>query len=183
MTVPKPERRLPTTLVLAVLAAGLALVTGAVAQDLGQAFKGLSADSDDPIQIEADRLEVLDTEKVAVYIGNVRVRQGETVLKTAQLRVFYTGEPEGNAPGASVSRIEASSRVVVQSGDQTASGDSAVFEMTADRITLTGNVVLTEGKNIVRGDRLVVDLKTRRGRMEGDRVQTILTPNRVRSPQ
>lgn len=185
MNVPKIPDLCGTALALAVLFAG-ALPAGALfsddagAQGLGEAFKGFSADSDNPIQIEADRLEVRDEDKVAVYAGNVRVRQGETVLKTAQLRVFYTGDAAGAAPGSSVSRIEASNRVVVQSGSQTATGDKAVFDMAAERITLTGNVVLTEGDNIVRGQKLVVDLRSRSARVEGDRVQTIMTPSRVK---
>jgi lipopolysaccharide export system protein LptA len=165
---------------LAVFFAAAPFVDYAGAQGFGEAFKGFSTESENPIQIEADRLEVRDKEKVAVYAGNVQVRQGETVLKTAQLRVFYTGEAAGATPGSSVSRIEASNRVVVQSGSQTASGDKAVFEMASDRVTLTGNVVLTEGDNIVRGSKLVVDLKSRKARMEGDRVQTILTPGKVK---
>jgi lipopolysaccharide export system protein LptA len=186
MTFPETADRRRTAPTLAVLFAGLLLVGGlflndAGAQGFGEAFKDFSASSEDPIQIEADRLEVRDQEKIAIYAGNVRVRQGETVLRTAQLRVFYTGEATGVTPGSSVSRIEASNRVVVRSGSQTASGDKAVFEMAADRITLTGNVVLTEGDNIVRGNKLVVDLKSRKARMEGNRVQTILTPGRVQN--
>ena len=181
--IPDLRRTTPALAVLfaGVLLAGALFVDDAGAQGFGEAFKGFSAESQDPIQIEADRLEIRDKEKVAVYAGNVRVRQGETILKTAQLRVFYTGEATGVTPGSSVSRIEASNRVVVQSGSQTASGDKAVFEMAADRVTLTGNVVLTEGDNIVRGEKLVVDLKSRKARMEGGRVQTILTPGRVQN--
>jgi len=167
-------------LALAIFIANAMLAGIAGAQGLGEAFQGFSADSDDPIQIEADRLEVRDADKVAIYAGNVRVRQGETVLKTAQLRVIYTGEAAGGVPGSRVSRIEASNRVVVQSGNQTATGDAAVLEMAKDRITLTGDVVLTQGDNIIRGQKLVVDLKSRKARMEGDRVQTILTPGRVK---
>jgi len=160
----------------------VALFAGAAgAQSLGEAFKGFSANSENPILIEADRLEVRDKEKVAIYAGNVRVRQGETVLKTAQLRVFYAGAAAGAAPGSRVSRIEARNRVIIQSGDQMVTGDAAIFDMAADRITVTGNVVLTQGDNIVRGEKLIVDLKTRRARMEGDRVQTILTPRRDRN--
>ena len=170
-----------TIFALAVLLCGATLSGVAVAQGLGDAFKGFSADSDEPIQIEADQLEVRDGEKVAVYAGNVRVRQGETVLKTAQLRVFYTGDAAGGVPGSSVSRIEASNRVVVQSGGKTATGDSAVLEMATERITLAGNVILTEGDNIFRGQKLIVDLKTRKARMEGNRVQTILTPGRAKN--
>jgi lipopolysaccharide export system protein LptA len=181
MTFPKIPDLRRTGLALALLIAGALFAGSANTQGFGEAFKGFSADSENPIQIEADRLEVRDKEKVAVYAGNVRVRQGETVLRTAQLRVFYTGEAAGATPGSSVSRIEASNRVVVQSGSQTASGDKAVFEMASERVTLTGNVVLTEGDNIVRGQKLIVDLKTRKARMEGDRVQTILTPSRVKN--
>ena len=186
MNSPKTPDLRGTELALAVLFAGV-LMVGALfdddagAQGFGEAVKGFSAESDDPIQIEADRLEIRDKEKIAIYAGNVRVRQGETVLKTVQLRVYYTGEAAGVTPGSNVSRIEAIKRVVVQSGSQTATGDNAVFEMAADRITMTGNVVLTEGKNIVRGNKLVVDLKSRKARMEGNRVQTILTPSRVQN--
>ena len=148
------------------------------AQNFGAAFAGFDTGSEHPIQIEADRLEVRDPEKLAVYRGNVRVRQGETVLEAAELRVFYTGSPTGaGTPGSSVSRLEAGPNVVVRSNDQTASGDAAVLDMGKDLITLTGNVVLTQGGNVVRGNRLVVDLQTKQGRMEGGRVQTLITPS------
>jgi lipopolysaccharide export system protein LptA len=147
------------------------------AQDFGAAFSGFDTGSEDPIQIEADKLEVRDPEKLAVYTGNVRVRQGETVLETPSLQVFYSGEPTAaGAPGSAVSRIEAGPGVVVRSGDQTASGDRAVLDMTKDLVTVTGNVVLTQGPNVVRGDRAVVNLATKQGHIEGRRVQTLITP-------
>jgi len=158
----------------------LALATAALsahAQDFGAAFSGFDTGSDDPIQIEADSLEVRDPEKLAVYSGNVRVRQGGTILETPALQVFYTGEPTAaGAPGSAVARIEAGPRVTVRSGDQTASGERAVLDMTQDLITMSGNVVLTQGPNVVRGERLVVNLATRQGRIEGNRVQTLITP-------
>ncbi|MGQ7793084.1 LptA/OstA family protein [Faunimonas sp. B44] len=179
----------------AFIAVAVTVLTGiaagsASAQGFGEAFTGLSTDSDQPIQIEADRLEVRDAEKIAIYKGNVRVLQGATVLKTAEMRVFYTGQAVGGgqggaggaagaAPGSSIDRIEASGGVVVQSDTQTATGERAVFEMATDMITLTGNVVLTENDNVVRGERLVVNLKTKEARVEGGRVQTILAPSQA----
>jgi lipopolysaccharide export system protein LptA len=164
-------------LVLAALAL-TALCVGARAQDFGAAFSGFDTGSGDPIQIEADRLEVRDVEKLAVYTGNVKVRQGATILEAPALRVFYAGEPtvEG-APGSQVSRIEAGPKVMVRSEDQTASGDNAVLDMAQDLVTMTGNVVITQGPNVVRGDRLVINLATKQGRMEGGRVQTLITPS------
>jgi lipopolysaccharide export system protein LptA len=163
--------------VVAGLAPGLAR-----AQDFGAPFAGFDTGSDEPIQIEADRLEVRDPEKLAVYTGNVQVRQGETVLEAPELRVFYTGEPtQSGAPGSQVARIEAGPKVDVRSGDQTASGATAVLDMQQNVITMSGGVVLTQGPNIVRGERLVVDLKSKQGRLEGGRVQTLIAPRGSRS--
>ena len=168
----------------AVAALALAhLVSHAAAQDFGAAFSGFDTGSDNPIQIEADRLEVRDSEKVAIYSGQVRVRQGDTILEAPELRVSYSGSgPSMSGGGASgdvgaqVSRIEAGPGVSVRSGDRTATGDRAVLDMASDLVTLEGNVILTQGGNVVRGDRLVVNLRTKQGRVEGGRVQTLITP-------
>ncbi len=179
-----PKTAIPAALAMAAWFI-LATATAPVAQDASKAFKGFSSTSNDPIQIEADRLEVRDEEKIAIYKGNVRVRQGETLLKTAELRVHYTGDATGGAPGSGVDRIETGGPVTVRSGNQTASSDKAVFEMARDLVTLTGNVILTEGDDIVRGNRLVVDLKSRKANMYGgqsssggSRVQTVINPSK-----
>lgn len=154
------------------------LPKNARAQDFGAAFSGFDTGSQEPIQIEADKLEVRDPEKLAIYTGNVKVRQGETVLEAPELRVFYAGEATAEgAPGSEVSRIEAGPTVLVRSNDQTASGGQAILDMARDTITMSGNVVLTQGPNVVRGERLIVNLATRQGRMEGGRVQTLITPS------
>jgi lipopolysaccharide export system protein LptA len=175
-------------LAVAALGALACFPAAARAQDFGAAFAGFDTGSNEPIQIEADKLEVRDPEKIAIYTGNVKVRQGETVLEAPELRVFYTGEPTQTAesgaqaaPGSQVSRIEAGPHVTVTSKDQTASGNQAVLDMTQDLITMTGSVVLTQGPNIVRGERLIVNLKTKQGSMAGGRVQTLITPSRAAS--
>jgi lipopolysaccharide export system protein LptA len=148
------------------------------AQDFGGAFGGFGGGSEEPIQIEADALEVRDEEKLAIYSGNVRARQGDTLLQAPEMYVFYSGRVDANQePGSGVSRIEAYPDVVVSSVDQTATGDHMVIDMNADLITMTGNVVLTEGMNVVRGERLVVNMTTKQGRVEGGRVQTLITPS------
>jgi lipopolysaccharide export system protein LptA len=166
-------------LIFAAVAAALVIAPAKVAaQDFAAAFSGFDTGSAVPIQIEADQLEVRDTEKVAIYDGHVRVRQGNTVLEAPTLRVFYAGEATAaGVPGSQVSRIEAGPGVMVRSGERTASGDKAVLDMDRDLITMSGNVVLTEGLNVVRGERLVVNLATKQGRIEGGRVQTLITPS------
>jgi lipopolysaccharide export system protein LptA len=161
-----------------------ALAMQARAQDFGSAFSGFNSDSSTPIQIEADRLEVRDVEKLAIYSGHVRVLQGETLMQAPELRVFYKGDStpgagtgSGPVAGSQVTRIEAGPGVTVRSRDQVASADRAIFEMAKDLITMEGNVVLTQGTSVVRGERLIVNVKTKEGRIEGGRVQTLITPS------
>lgn len=160
-------------------AVALAVAPGDVrAQDFAAAFSGFDTGSAVPIHIEADQLEVRDEEKIAVYTGKVKVQQGETILETPALTIYYSGEATAaGVPGSQVSRLEAGPGVMVRSGDRTASGDRAVLDMDTDVITMSGNVVLTEGQNVVRGERLIVNLASKQGRIEGGRVQTLITPS------
>lgn len=160
-------------------------------QGFAESLGGFSQDSDEPIAIEADQLEVRDEEGLATFIGNVVVRQGDVTLTASTLNVYYTGsaqergtDQEGGA-GQEIDRLEAIGGVVVTSGDQKASGDRGVFEAKTEVITLTGNVVLTQGANVLRGTRMVVDLAAGTSRVfseggasSGGRVQGLFTPNR-----
>lgn len=155
--------------------ASVTIVGQAAAQSFATEFESFSS-SGAPIEIEADQLDVDDNEGLALYKGNVNLRQGEAHLKTAELRVFY--DNKGGDGGQNIQRIVAAGQVVLRSGDRTVSGDTAVVEMNKDTVTLTGNVVLVEGPNVLRGERLTVDLKTKQAKVDGgrNRVQTILTP-------
>jgi lipopolysaccharide export system protein LptA len=125
---------------------------------------------------------------MAVFTGSVVVTQGETVMKCKELRVFYDqDDPKGSAkanaksspkagtmkaaqpgPGGrqSIRRLEARGGVIVTTKDQTATGETAVFEMKTNTITLSGGVAITQGPNILKGERLVVDLTTNFARVE-----------------
>lgn len=132
------------------------------AQAVSDAFSGLAVDSDKPVKIEADQLEVLDSDKTATFSGNVVVRQGTMTMRTATLRVYYTGEGAGLDGDNSqrVSKLEATGEVVVNADGQTATGDWAIFEMATQEVKLGGTVVLSQGKNVLRGTELIVNLET-----------------------
>jgi lipopolysaccharide transport protein LptA/LPS export ABC transporter protein LptC len=122
-----------------------------------------------PIDVEADRLDVDDLAKVAVFRGNVHAVQGGFTVRTAEMRSHYTGnaglaqqlnasEPHA---AAQLSRIEARGKVIVTSvNGQNATGDWADFDVKENKVTLGGDVVLTQEKNVVRGTRLVIDMAT-----------------------
>ena len=55
----------------------------------------------------------------------------------------------------------------VTEGERVVTGEDALFELDAQKITMTGSAVLREGDNIIRGDRIVVFLNENRGVVEG----------------
>ncbi|MGU3492441.1 LptA/OstA family protein [Xanthobacteraceae bacterium A53D] len=174
---------------LRLLAAAL-LVTTMGAPALAQqppgppnALQGFARNKDEPIRINSDSLEVKDKEKQAIFSGNVVVTQGDTTLRAPALLVYYDGDVaagvQGTAPTESskIRKLEATGGVVVQTKDQTATGDTGVFEMRNNQVTLTGKpVVLTQGPNVIRGQRLVVNLNTGVSRFEGGRVESLIVP-------
>ena len=83
-------------------------------------------------------------------------------------------------------RVEAKGGVFVTQKDQTATGESGVFDMQANTVTLLGNVVISQGQNVVKGDRLTVDLTSGTSRVECGksqgqcRVQALIQPGSMR---
>jgi lipopolysaccharide export system protein LptA len=96
----------------------------------------------------------------------------------------------GNTDAAPMSqqikRVEAKGGVLVTQKDQTATGESGIFDMQANTVTLLGNVVISQGQNVVRGDRLTVDLnsgvsRVECGKSQGQcRVQALIQPSSMK---
>lgn len=143
----------------------------------GSAVPGFGSNSKEPIQIDADRLEVFSKEQRAVYSGNVAAVQGDTTIKAPTMVIFYEREgdkpsgqgaaqpggqdkPEGEGGGTQLKRVEAKGGVSVVSKDQVATGNEGVFDRAANKIILTGNVALSQGENITKGQKLIYDTET-----------------------
>jgi lipopolysaccharide export system protein LptA len=155
------------------------------------ALQGFSQNRDQPVHIEAATLEVRDKDKVATFSGDVKVKQGDTGLRCKSLVVFYEGNDadgktlQAASPGPGgqqkIKRLEARGGVVVTQKEQTATGETGIFDMKNNTVTLNGNVVMTQGQNVLRGDRLVVDLTSGVSRVESGkngqgRVQGLFQP-------
>jgi lipopolysaccharide export system protein LptA len=197
-----PLRRITRGTVAAALALGMIVYGEAFAQSavtgVPNAMQGFSQNRDQPIQIEAATLEMRDKKKEATFSGSVKVTQGDTIMTSKTLVVFYDSTPAPAAPaagpateakaaaksaptqsapaqsslpgpgGSSIRRLEARGNVVVTQKDQVVTGETAVFETKTNLITMLGGVILTQGKNVLRGDRLMVDMTTGVSRVESD---------------
>lgn len=159
--------------------------TLAAAQDEGDAQTRLNLSSDEPIQIESDRFEVDENQSIGIFIGNVSVVQGTTLLKTARMTVHYDNQNGSATTGsAQIERLDAEGGVYLKSEGQVATGDRGTFDMNTEVLVLTGKeVVLTEGENVIVGCKLTVAMKSGHATLEScqdsesaGRVRMLLTP-------
>ena len=138
----------------------LAAAQGALGQAGGSALKG--HDTDAPVDVAADRIEVQDRADRAIFSGNVEVRQGNLHLSTARLTVAYA-----SAGGIEIERLEASGGVLLRSPSETARSQFAIYDLDRRLVTMIGAVTLTRGQSHVQGGRLVLDLDSGRAVLDG----------------
>ena len=147
------------------------------------AQQGTAHDTELPIEIAADALEVQQDKQIAVFSGNVDAQQGIIKLRADRIWVHYQGDAAEDAARA-ISKIDAEGKVFFSSGTETAEGDQGTYNVDNGVITLTGEVVLTQGNNVIKGNRLVFDLTTGQSTMDGDksggdgRVRGLFVPRR-----
>lgn len=160
---------------LYVVAATLLAATPVAAQQTKSNFGGLKISGDQPIEIESDKLEVRDTDGVAIFTGNVNVVQGPTLMKAGRMMVYYARK-EGAAtttaaagPGSgNIDRLEVDGKVYVKSETQVATADQATFDMGSEILVMTGKeVVLTDGPNVIVGCKLTVRMGTGEATLDG----------------
>lgn len=145
------------------LVAGLtALSAAALASAQGAVSALRGHDSNAPIDVTSNRIEVQDRADRAIFAGNVQVRQGSLTLDTSRLTVAYS-----SAGGVQIRRLDASGGVVVRSPSETARGNFGIYDLDRKLITLVGAVQLTRGGSQVNGQRLVIDLRSGRAVVDG----------------
>ena len=150
----------PATIGLLMAAAAGIAAQGAFGQGVGSALKG--HDTDAPVDVAADRIEVQDRADRAIFSGNVQVRQGGLQLSAARLTVAYANES-----GIEIKRLEASGGVILNSPGERARSDFAIYDLDRRVVTMIGAVSLSRGPSHVEGGRLVLDLDNGRAVMDG----------------
>ncbi len=161
-----------------------------------------NANSNAPIDITSEGVEVIQPERLTIFKGNVEVINDTTRLRTPELRVFYKPKQAtpGQAPAASnspfgadqtggIDHIIGAGPVYYITPTQNARGDALLYEADPNIITMTGHVVLVQGKSVARGDKLIMYRKTGQNELTSDapqdphqRVRVILYPQQQAAP-
>jgi lipopolysaccharide export system protein LptA len=163
---------------------GALLVPAAAAYPAEKARSGAvlpGGNSNEPINIDAAKLDYFEKEQKLIYSGNVVARQGGSKLQAGTLIIYLTpnkGGEAGSVPSSSsqVRRMEAAGPVTIVSKDQIGTGDTGLYEGSENKVYLTGNVTLTQGPNVTKGDKLIYDLTTNQAAVVG-RVRSMFVPD------
>ncbi|MEM5476610.1 lipopolysaccharide transport periplasmic protein LptA [Pacificibacter sp. AS14] len=142
----------------------------AFAQGAQIAFGGLKHDSSQPVEITSDQLSVDQSTGKAIFSGDVLIGQGSLRLTATTVEVIYDTKDTSQ-----ISQLVATGGVTFVNGGEAIEAKQAVYDIKSASVTLTGDVILTQGQNALSGQRMVVDLATGTGQIEG-RVKTILQP-------
>lgn len=151
------------------------LIAGAAttlaAQGSGVAFGGMAIDPASPVEVSADELSVNQSDGSAVFSGNVEISQGDLIMTAGSMRIEYAEAADGG--GQEITRLLADGGVTLVTPSEAAEADEAIYSIAEGTVTLNGSVLLVQSINRISGDRMVIDLATGTGRIEG-RVRTTI---------
>lgn len=116
------------------------------------------AKAEDPLTIEANRLDMKDARKLLVYTGNILVANGPSTLKSSDLTIHLDGAAAGAGSTTDrVNRIEANGPVVINTQKEAYSGNRLQYDRQTNKIYLSGNVTIQQGDGLTKADNLEFD--------------------------
>jgi lipopolysaccharide export system protein LptA len=156
----------------------LQIAVPAIAQTAAQSDPP-AAESTAPVQvdIEANQMEILESNKKAVFRGSVDATRGDTNLKSDELTVLYAEvkQPDGSTK-TDATDLDAKGKVTITTARETITGDWAKFNVQENKLIMGGNVKLVQGSTVLTGRELHADLDTERIEMTGGRVKGSFLP-------
>jgi lipopolysaccharide export system protein LptA len=134
-------------------------------------------DSSLPMDVAADHMENIDTERRTILIGNVDITQGDRRLMADHVELHRTLVTDGGR--GNVERVVATGNVRYFSPAQNARGDNGIYEIDTDTITLTGDVVIRQGENVITTTFFRTNLTTGNSNFgqenDGQRVRAVIS--------
>ncbi len=139
--------------------------------------KAETAVSAGAVDIEASEMEILETDKRAIFRGDVVAKRPTDTIRCAEMVVYYVDVKQADgSSNTEVDKLDCNSSVTITTTTQTITGDLAVFQLRQNLLDVTGNVKVVQGKTVIRGPHLTVDLKTKRTKMSGGRIKGRFIP-------
>lgn len=145
------------------------LTTPALAQGAQVAFGNTQQNSNLPVEVTSENLNVNQNDGTAIFTGNVVIGQGEMRLSAPRVLVVYLEDQSG------IESLNATGGVTLVSGEDAAEARQADYNMQTGMIEMEGDVLLIQGVNALTGDKVFIDTRAGTARVTG-RVKTVLNP-------
>jgi len=137
-----------------------------------------------PVSYSADNLEYFDGERRLLLTGDVDIVQNDARLRADRITLYFSQSTaaqnqQGGLGSGDIQRMIAEGEVYYVRPAQSARGNRAVYEVSQDSVTFTGNVVVASDENVIRGETLVLNIGNRRTVIRptpGQRVRGVFVP-------
>jgi len=130
-----------------------------------------------PVDIESDKMEIVDKDNKAIFVGKVKAVRGDTTLNSDKLVVDFIKEKNKKGKEKTVvTFLYATGHVLIITKKQRITGQWAKMNVRKDTAVVGGNVIVHQGATIVKGKKLNINLKTNRSEMTGGRVKGSFVP-------
>ena len=133
--------------------------------------------SNSVLNIESSSLEIIDSEKKAIFKGQVRILNEDALLATDNLILLYsfddiTGDIQ-------VEKITCEGNVLIEYESQVITSLNAVYDAKTNQLVFSDEVIISRDEgNAIKADKVSVDLNTMRIKMDSkSRVKAFITPN------
>ena len=145
----------------------LLLSNMAFSQNAG--FGSLTLDRTEPIEFTSDRLIFNQGENLAELFDSVKIIQGKTVLRAEYVKAIYSKTNK-------LEKVFAERNIELKSEQDIAKADTAIYSLTENSISLTGNAQLVQGANNIMADQILINTKTGLTQLLGS-VKTVISPS------
>lgn len=133
----------------------------------------LKAESAEKIHITADSLVSDSNAKFAEFIGNVEAIQGEFVINSDRLKIFYKGDVKDkktSGTSESIEKIIANGNVKIKSKDMSAVSQQAEYNTDTLILVLIGeDSKVFDKKNFITGSKITLYRGEGKTKVEGDK--------------
>lgn len=126
-----------------------------------------------PLKIDSESLMVNQNKSQAIFQTNVVAVQGEMVLKSDQMTVFYNNGDARDKSGKSFSKIEAEGNVRLTGDGKEAFSEKAIYDAYTEEVILTGDVKMKENNKLITGEKFVYDTKSGSSQIIGSSVEVV----------
>ncbi|HIQ24679.1 MAG TPA: lipopolysaccharide transport periplasmic protein LptA [Persephonella sp.] len=128
-----------------------------------------------PVLIEADELKYDNENAVAVYKGNVIVKQEDFTLWADKIYIYFSKNKNSNNQSSNLEKIKAIGNVRFKRGVYFGRSEKAEYYEKGKFLKLIGNARLEKEGNIIEGDVITYYIDTEEAFVSGkNRVRTII---------